>query len=280
MIHVRLMTADDISVGMRLKQQARWNQLEADWRRFLDMEPAGCFVAELDGVPVGTTTTCIFDDEVACVALVLVDERLRGQGVGTALMKHALVYLDGRGVRSIRLDATPLGRPIYEKLGFVAEYELDRYAGKLPPGPPVEGCSTAVVSDLDAIITLDREISGIGRRKMLERFLAEDPKAMRIIRVAGRIEGYLASRPGALAAQIGPCVGRHGVGPTLLRDAWQRLSGQEVFIDVPLSNVAGAVAVAHEMGLEPKRRLLRMCRGKPVIDRPPDYWASSGPEKG
>ena len=33
------------------------------------------------------------------------------------------------GCTTIRLDATPLGQPLYESLGFVPQYELTRYAG-------------------------------------------------------------------------------------------------------------------------------------------------------
>jgi GNAT superfamily N-acetyltransferase len=87
------MTVADVPLGMRLKEQAGWNQTEADWRRFLDLEPEGCFVAELDGQPVGTTTTCVFGS-VAWVGMVLVDPAVRGRGVGRSLMKHALDWLD------------------------------------------------------------------------------------------------------------------------------------------------------------------------------------------
>src|SRR5439155_20889733 len=123
MIRVRRMTAPDVSLGMRLKEQAGWNQTEADWRRCLDLEPDGCFVAEFDAVAVGTTTTCIFGT-VAWIAMVLVDSAMRGRGVGKALMNRALEYLDASGVRSVRLDATPLGQPLYEKLGFVEQFQL------------------------------------------------------------------------------------------------------------------------------------------------------------
>src|SRR5262249_21010481 len=138
MIRIRRMTAADIPLGMRLKEQAGWNQTEADWRRFLTLEHKGCFVAEYKGEPVGTTTTCIFG-KVAWIAMVLVDERVRGRGIGKALMEHALAYLDSTGVPSIRLDATPLGRPLYEKLGFRAQYELVRFVGELPAHGRVAG---------------------------------------------------------------------------------------------------------------------------------------------
>src|SRR5262249_24073287 len=127
-IRIRPMSVADIPLGMRLKHQAGWNQTEADWGRFLELEPEGCFVAEWDGAPAGTVTTCIFGP-VAWVAMVLVETCLRGRGIGKALMQHALGFLDERGIHSIRLDATRLGRPLYELLGFAAEYSLDRLEG-------------------------------------------------------------------------------------------------------------------------------------------------------
>src|SRR5437867_1836352 len=118
MINVRLMTVADIPFGMRLKLANGWNQTEADWRRYLDLQADGCFVAESDGTPVGTLSTCIFE-AVAWIAMVLVDAEHRRKGVGTALMRHALELLERQGVVSVRLDATALGQPLYEKLGFV-----------------------------------------------------------------------------------------------------------------------------------------------------------------
>ena len=41
MIRIRVLTHDDIPFAMKLKDQAGWNQTEADWRRFLDMEQGG-----------------------------------------------------------------------------------------------------------------------------------------------------------------------------------------------------------------------------------------------
>src|SRR5262245_10020167 len=138
MLVIRPFTDADVSLGMRLKTQAGWNQLEGDWRRMLAMQPDGCFVAEHEGTAAGTCMTCMFGD-VAGIAMMLVEQSLRGKGIGRALMEHALAFLDCRTVGTIRLDATPMGQPLYEKLGFKAEYSLARYAGTptgcdRPPG--------------------------------------------------------------------------------------------------------------------------------------------------
>jgi GNAT superfamily N-acetyltransferase len=135
MIAIRLMTAADIPLGMHLKSQAGWNQTEADWRRLLALDPEGCFVAELDGRAVGTTATTLFGP-VGWISMVLVEASVRRLGIGTRLLEHALAYLDRAGAKTVRLDATPLGRPVYEKLGFIADYELARWEGAASRAAP------------------------------------------------------------------------------------------------------------------------------------------------
>lgn len=274
------MTADDLPLGMRLKAQAGWNQTEADWRRYLCLGGDGCFVAEWDGAAVGTTTTCLFGP-VAWIAMVLVDEAVRDRGVGTALMRHALAFLDGRGVRSVRLDATPLGRPLYEKLGFVAEYTLARYAGVLPATDADTSCVLPVrPAELMGCLELDQAATRTDRGRLLSLLYEERPEAFRTARPGRVAAGFLAARPGANAVQIGPCVAvRPDTGQVLLADAQKRYAGQRVYIDVPLPNAA-AVAAVEAMGLTVQRHLLRMRRGEPVKEVIEELWASSGPEKG
>ncbi len=277
MLRIRTMTPADIPLGMRLKAQNGWNQLEADWQRLLAMEPGGCFVAEAAGVGVGTACTCVFGP-VAWVAMVLVDAERRKQGIGTALMEHALAYLDDRGVRSVRLDATPLGRPIYEKLGFKAEYELARFEGVLTAGQSASA-EKALATDLPELMALDRRVTATARDKFIDRLFAEQPDTLRIVRWERRICGFAVARPGARAWQIGPCLGDADAGALLIQDAWSRYGGKPVFLDVPLPN-QHAVEFAQRTGLTVQRRLLRMGRGERVVERLDELWLSSGPEKG
>jgi GNAT superfamily N-acetyltransferase len=286
MIQIRSLSHDDIPLAIRLKDQAGWNQTEADWQRFLDMQPDGSFVAEWNGRAVGTTVTCVFGS-VAWVAMVLVEPEYRRRGIGKALMSHALKFLDAQGVSSVRLDATALGKPLYEKLGFVMEYELSRYEGLPKPGVPAnlklgpaQGRSgPAKVEDWPQVMQLDREITGADRSKFLSRLFSEEPEAIRVIRSRTQIVGFLASRAGARARQIGPCLGTPEAGLTLLADAVSRYAGTCVFIDIPKQNQA-AINAAKDLGLSVQRQLVRMRRGRPVAERTDHIWASSGPELG
>jgi GNAT superfamily N-acetyltransferase len=270
MTAIRKMTHDDVPLGMRLKEQAGWNQLPADWHRFIDLEPTGCFVAAVNGRDVGTVTTCTFGS-IAWIAMMLVDESMRGRGVGRALMQHALDYLDNRGVESVRLDATPLGRPLYEKLGFAPQFEIIRFGGN-----PIEGVRAHLQHSLDdGLFALDLHATATDRSKLLRHLIDDEPDTVRA--VTG--EGFVLSRPGSIAAQIGPCIAQPAHGRTLLLDAMARHVGTPVIIDVPADN-DDAVDCVRAVGLEPKRTLTRMTRGV-MIEEHVDYlYASSGPEKG
>jgi len=278
MIEIRQLIIDDLRLGLRLSRQAGWNQTESDWLRFMNMEPEGCFVAELDGCPVGTTTTCIFE-KVAWIAMVLVDKEVRRQGVGTKLLKHSINYLDMRKVKTIRLDATAAGQPIYEKLGFVPEYELARFEGiawQGKTGPVITEAVTELFTDM---IEFDRQMTGTNRAKMLSLLFKEFPGNTHILTHHDKIEGFIAMRPGANAVQIGPCIATMNAGPALLSDALDRCAGKPVFVDIPTGNVH-AVKIAESSGLRMQRCFTRMYRGEKVKDNIKALWAGSGPEKG
>jgi len=279
MLRIRGMTIEDVSFGMYLKRQAGWNQTEADWRRFLSMEPDGCFLAEMDGEPAGTLTTCLFGS-VAWIAMVLVEVARRGQGIATALLEHAIACLDSRGVPTIRLDATPLGRPVYMKLGFTDEYGLTRYGGTPAPAPELGPVHSYTPEHLGDVAWLDRQIAGADRSKLLTRLLAEGPEFARIVNTRGNFSGYCALRPGTLATQIGPCLASSpNAGQRLLADAFTRCAGQPVIVDVPNDNGPATIFIKGT-GLAVQRSFVRMYRGVPPVDEVSGIWASSGPEKG
>ncbi len=271
------MTPEDIPFGLHLCRQAGWNQTAEDWQRFLELQPAGCFVAQWEGQPAGTTTACVFGP-VGWIAMVLVEQSLRGRGIGTALVKHALEWLDAQGVSSVRLDATPLGQPIYQRLGFVAEYEVGRWEGAVPPLRCRRRVRPIAGPDVAEVIELDRLITGTPRELLLRHLL--DRHATEKYTWGRPLAGYVIVRPGANAWHIGPLIAkRTEAGQALAEAALARHVGQRVFIDIPLDHPA-ACGWATRAGLCLQRRWMRMVRGSPVREVHEGLWASSGPEAG
>ncbi|MHC5542302.1 GNAT family N-acetyltransferase [Singulisphaera rosea] len=280
LLQIRRMTVADIPEGMRLKAQAGWNQLEADWRRLIDLQPDGSFLAEWDGQAIGTVATCRFET-VGWVAMMLVDEAFRGRGVGRSLMATAIAALDEEGVRSIRLDATPMGQPLYESLGFKAEAVFIRYEGRLRPaeGTALERSTSTPLVWRDEIASLDRLATGTDRHRLLERLADEDPNATQVSVDDGRLKGFLMSRPGSRARQLGPCIADRDAGLRLFGAARKTYAGESIIVDIPKLNEK-ASATAEAWGLAPARVLTRMTRGERVVEDFQRLWASAGPEKG
>ncbi|UCD53231.1 MAG: GNAT family N-acetyltransferase, partial [Phycisphaerales bacterium] len=203
----------------------------------------------------------------------------RRQGVGSALLEHALAFLDDSGVKTARLDDTAACQRVYEKLGFMPQYPLTRYEGIPAQTGAKRHTVPADAAMLPELIELDRRMTGTDRTRLLTRLFEETPEAWRVLRIAGKAEGFITTRPGANATQIGPCIASAQAGPVLLAEALNRCASQRVFVDVPCDHVR-AVTTLEAGGLKPQRHFMRMYRGVPVLDHPEGLWAGAGPETG
>ncbi|MBZ5590719.1 MAG: GNAT family N-acetyltransferase [Acidobacteriia bacterium] len=247
MTQVRLLTEADIPACVRLKDAAGWNQTATDWRNVMALAPDGCFGMDCDGELRATTTAVCFGQELAWVGMVLTDSAYRRRGFARRLMEHALEYLRRRSVGWIKLDATEMGAPLYERLGFREEGGIERWIR--PRGVVPDGPSSAGLFALDA--ALDREAFGADRSPLLHMLAGIESAS-----VAGA--GFAMGRPGAQAAYFGPCVARSA---DVARDfvTWflRRHPDEDVCWDILTANAA-AVRMARELGFERRRELVRM----------------------
>ena len=253
---IRVMTAQDTRAGMRLKEAAGWNQTTRDWANLLAIEPQGCWVYEVDGVVAGSTTAVLYGQELAWIGMVLVLPEYRGRGIGRQLMQHALRYLDERGVRCVKLDATDMGKPLYEQLGFVDEALIERWAGTFDAHDADEsGPGPDRLVDIAAIAEPDRAAFGADRSRLLRWLLEVFPHDA--VRLPG---GYVMGRPGSNAHFLGPCVADHPTDARrLIAHVLARHAGSLLFWDLLPANEE-AVALARSFGFEPRRKLWRMAR--------------------
>ncbi len=275
--------AADIPFALRLTRENGWNQRVEDWRRFIALSPHGCRLARWEGRRAGTMVCCVFES-VAWLAMVMVSARMRGHGIGSALLKEGLRIAEKHRCATVRLDATPLGRPLYEREGFAPQFEVQRWAGKVAPaaGLAEKGAfdlrRSASPSDPAEIFALDREATRTIREPLLRR-LAADSAPWLARGPDGRVSGFLFHRPGRLATHIGPACGETAAVATLLRHALKRFRGRAVCMDIPAGNES-MKAIAAEAGLAPVRVFLRMCRGESVVEDAERFHLSSGPELG
>jgi predicted acetyltransferase len=78
---------------------------------------AFAYVARLDGAPVASVLALDTEGDCGIYAVAAVPEA-RGRGFVSALMTHAMVDAQERGCQTTSLEATQMGRPVYERLGY------------------------------------------------------------------------------------------------------------------------------------------------------------------
>jgi GNAT superfamily N-acetyltransferase len=192
----------------------------------------------------------------------------RRVGLGGALTEAIVEFVEGRGVATVLLHATALGRPVYERLGFVPETAYVTLSG-----PTLGRASTGTMvragraADLEAVLALDRKATGEDRRRLLTALW---PTGGLVAAVDGRALGYhLASpwRPGGATIAADP-----GTGLALL-DAVRVAPGDEVAISVPTANAA-AVGWLASAGFQERYRTIRMHRGPRVAWDPAALFAA------
>ena len=270
---VRPFRKSDLAVAWELSRAAGWNQTTEDWRRQYEMDPSGCFVACVAGETIGTVTSCRYGG-VAWVAMMLVAEPWRRKGVGRALMGRVVEHLETSHVRTIRLDATSLGQPLYESLGFRADFQLTRFRMRIYERSSQPSKMNPL---LEQMVRMDTSAYGYDRQHLI-RWLLSMPGALALS--SGEGKSFLMARPGHIATFIGPCVCETDKDATqLISTAVKACPPGMVFIDVPQPNV-NAIQFVERLGFVADRSLQRMTRGESQVENTLKIYATSGPENG
>jgi GNAT superfamily N-acetyltransferase len=272
---------DDVEAALELSAQEDWNQTAADWSRLIRLAPQGCYAARSGGRVVGTVTTVAYGRALGWVGMMVVARDARRRGIGRALMEEALRHLRSASIATIKLDATPAGRPLYESLDFAAETGMERWDGvarhatdvdvREPDGPL-----------LPALYRLDSAPFGADRAQLLSGLLGEPGNgALCSTSRNGDLTGYILMRPGRTSAYVGPLVATTTTAAVRLLDgALSRLRGRNVCLDVHVGGLL-PVAVLEERGLTRRRGLTRMTFGVPSrAGTARRVCASAGPELG
>ena len=143
-------------------------------------------------------------------------------------------------VKSIKLDATPAGRPVYLKLGFKDEYTLYRMTNtsvsiKTRSEVPVK-TGPMQAEDIPEVSAFDKKIFGADRAELIVSLYESYPELARLIKENNKITGFCLGRRGARFTQIGPVYASSSLGAiALIQSALDHLTGMAVVVDIPAS---------------------------------------------
>lgn len=216
----------------RLSRLAGWPHRPDDWRLSLALSEGRVALAE--GEVVGAALMTPFGTD-ATINMVIVDEALRGRGIGRRLMDAAIELA---GSRALRLVATAEGLPLYEKLGFRAVGEIVQHQGLAAPVAAPDTVALAEAGELGDIAALDREAFGADRSALLAH-LGERGR-FAVLRREGRVDGYACLRDFGRGEVIGPVIARDGADARdLIAFFLAGRAGRFVRIDAPAETRLG-----------------------------------------
>jgi GNAT superfamily N-acetyltransferase len=273
------MTAQDIPAGMGLCTSAGWNQLEEDWRFFLESPGSGAFLAQTADRTVGTAAFVRYGG-FAWIAMMLVAPDQRRMGIGGGLFETVLEAV--RDVPCVGLDATALGEPVYRRRGFVNDYTLVRTKATVEAArflPFAGGARPMSTADMPAVFARDLAVFGADRSALLSSFYARAPECAWIVPGDDGVRGYTFGRPGRLFSQLGPSVADDAAtARELVAGCFARLDGRYFTIDAPQLDTDWLNWLAG-VGFQVERPFVRMFReGSRHPGEPPRQYAITGPE--
>jgi GNAT superfamily N-acetyltransferase len=276
---------DDVGA---LVSEARWNQIAADWRLFIEL--GRVYAAHTtSGRIMATTATLPYGDRFAWISMVLVAGAYRRRGLATLLMRRATDDLSAARLVPV-LDATPDGRAVYRALGFEDCWGFHRLRRERQgehqcardgfPAPADVTIRAIRDEDWPALCAYDAAAFGAQRSAVLAALRGRLPAVELIAQSGDRILGFCLGRDGRIAAQIGPLDAENdAIACAIVAHALERIEAP-LFID--LADAKSDVRTFLEArGFAPVRPFTRMLHGRSArFDDPARTFAVVGPEFG
>jgi len=144
----------------------------------LQVQEDGCLAAFLQGEPVGAGCFFIYGN-LAWIGYMGVIPKYQRRGIATSILKRILNELTERDVKTIRLDASAAGYPLYRKFGFVEEYPTTIY--EIPRIKSMRTCeNVSMVKSVDEEIrAMDLKAFGADRIRALTAWINKGAKILK-----------------------------------------------------------------------------------------------------
>ncbi|HEY5794868.1 MAG TPA: GNAT family N-acetyltransferase [Bosea sp. (in: a-proteobacteria)] len=209
-----------------------------------------------------------YGESHATVGMIIVSPDHQGAGIGGRLVQGLLAQAKDR---SLMLNATAAGQPLYERLGFVACGGISQHHGEVldvaaPELAAGAALRAATPADAPEIGRLDQAASGLPRGPLLASLLERGECV--ILERAGRAVGFSVLRRFGRGLVVGPVVAESDGDAQALMAHWLHgRRGQFMRIDIHTGSPLAGWLTQH--GLKPAGDVVAMVRGAlPVVHGP------------
>lgn len=197
---VRRLDVTDLEACLVLGSDRQWPREDHKWRLLFSIgrvygveDPDGSLAAAVVASPYGTS--------VNAISMMLVARKHERRGLGGHILSHALADVGAEGAL---LTATPMGKPLYEKLGFRTVGLCSTLRGA--PADPITPSGRSrpfTAADLPAVTALDTDVFGAPRTELIAA-LPEFCDSFRVVDGPDGVVGFGGAWPNDGTTVLGP----------------------------------------------------------------------------
>lgn len=284
MVRIKRLEIQDIEQAVKLSNAEKWNQTKKDWELLIRNQQNICLAATDSDRIIGTATAINYANDVAWIGMVLVDQEYRGRKVSKLLLSGLFEKL---GLcRSLKLDATAAGQPVYQKFGFKDEFLIHRMSASsvLKIGLQFDsGISPerACTENIPEIVEFDKRVFGANRKQLIEFLINDYPDNAWMLRQEGQITGIALGRKGSRFFQVGPVLASTTEdAKKLISKSIEGLANHPVVIDI-LDDKKELMDWLCSIGFTKQRHFIRMYQKENFYPGlPKSQFLICGPEFG
>lgn len=209
--HMAIATPHDVPQLAAMRRAEGWSPNEwllnglVSWPQaqvLLVRDVSGDVALDDRAMTVRGTTVATAYGPIGFIGNVIVDRAARGRGLGKLLMAAALDWLKAQGARTAVLDATTIGRPLYERFGFEGtahSWTVWQSLSELPFDGELTASAITVVrletDHFEDVGALDREAFGGDRMNLIAAMPGLAGARGYVARTTdGAVAGYLIAR--------------------------------------------------------------------------------------
>lgn len=193
---IRSFGCEECRAMTRISADVGWNQPEEEIADIIRRSGKFLYGAFQQKSLVGTAAAFAYPDGgFAFVNEVIVDSKFRRRGIAAQLLRE-LIPLTAAEYPVLRLYATDMGRPLYEKFGFEPYAKLCFL--QLQPGKTQnpDGVMTPLTqNELVEAAELDRNNFGADRSELIRSLMKASPENAWMQRKNGRMTGFIVRGP-------------------------------------------------------------------------------------
>jgi GNAT superfamily N-acetyltransferase len=159
---VETLVTADLPRNVALSHSVGWPDTDAEWQ--VIHQAALVLGVKRAGELLGQGALGLFEAS-ASIAKMVVAPSAQRQGMGAKILDALLLEAERRGLKSVGLVATPLGRPLYASRGFTPLAEVAILVGT----PRLSGkpCGLPAADDVEQLLAIERRFTGSARTAVL-----------------------------------------------------------------------------------------------------------------